>query len=140
MHIKHICYCFAVKCQSCDQAVLESDTQCYGCDVSGCDRWFHRHCLDAGEQAQADLSVMVSTDWVCPYCTAKVDRQCTVCLEEVTFLPDDATRHEAEEGWVVCASYHCKRWYHLACLPTWQVEYYLQDASSWLCPECGEVV
>ena len=131
--------CLLVSCKRCDQLVLDSDQSCYGCDVVGCPNWYHRECLDAGEQAQADLSVMISSDWVCPYCVAKIDRQCTVCLVSETFQPENsAGRHTADEGWVACTNQlHCTRWYHIDCLPQAEVNIFLHDPTNWLCQECG---
>ncbi|XP_033727644.1 uncharacterized protein LOC117316975 [Pecten maximus] len=38
-----------------------------GCD--GCDRWFHRDCLNYQEQTDVDLSLIVSSNWLCHHCS-----------------------------------------------------------------------
>ena len=49
-------------CDRCGRPVLDEDSTYFSCDVEACDMWYHRVCLDGGEQAMADLSVMIGGD------------------------------------------------------------------------------
>ena len=70
-----------ILCPKCGEAVSDSDDCAMGCDSFNCKLWWHRNCLEADEAAFADLSIMEGSCWICPSCSATIERQCAVCLK-----------------------------------------------------------
>ena len=54
-----------VICNICCTLELYEDTTCSSYDVEAGNKWYYRVCLDGGEQAMVDLSVMIRGDLMC---------------------------------------------------------------------------
>ena len=114
--------------------VEEDDANAMGCDAAGCDRWYHYDCIDSEARAFADLSLIENTDWLCEWCTSRIERVCEICMSRM-YVVDDVAKGLAS-GWVRCENAMCERWYHLDCLPADERRMLERGQMEWMCNAC----
>ncbi len=114
---------------ACGSQIFECDQYALGCDSETCNRWFHRECLDAGDQAKADLSIMTDSDWLCPICVQTLDKTCEICMLSKTVISS------AEKIlWAKCST--CPAQFHLQCMEPREAQAFERYPDEWCCRIC----